>query len=64
MPRGRPKAPLVVTDGQRATLEAWTRRTSANGLAQRARMVLLSAEGISSRAVAGRNGVTAQTVGK
>ena len=65
MPRGRPKAPLVVDDQQRRTLEAWARRTtSANGLAQRARMVLASAEGLSNLAVAERVGVTPQTVGK
>jgi len=65
MPRGRPKAPLVVSDEQRTTLEGWSRRTkSANGLAQRARMVLLSAEGLSNLAVAERVGVTPQTVGK
>jgi transposase len=65
MPRGRPKAPLVVSDQQRATLESWSRRTtSANGLAQRARMVLASAEGLSNQEVARRVGVTGQTVGK
>jgi len=65
MPRGRPKAPLVVDDEQRRTLEGWARRTtSANGLAQRARMVLASAEGMSNLAVAERVGVTPQTVGK
>lgn len=46
-------------------LEGWSRRTtSANGLAQRARMVLLSGEGASNVAVAQRVGVTPQTVGK
>ena len=65
MRTGRPKAPLVVSDEQRATLEGWSRRTkSANGLAQRARMVLLSGEGLSNLAVAERVGVTPQTVGK
>jgi transposase len=56
---------LVLSTEQRATLESWTRRTkSAHGLAQRARMVLLCAEGMSNTAVAGRVGVTPQTVGK
>ena len=65
MRQGRPKAPLVIDEGQRATLEGWSRRTtSANGLAQRARMVLLSGEGLSNLAVAERVGVTPQTVGK
>ena len=65
MPRGRPKAPLAISDEQRATLEGWSRRArSANGLAQRARMILLSSEGLSNLAVAERVGVTPQTVGK
>jgi transposase len=62
---GRPKTPLVLSDEQRATLQGWARRTrSANGLAQRARMVLLSEQGLSNVAVAERTGVTPQTVGK
>ncbi len=65
MRTGRPKAPLVVGDEQRATLEGWARRRkSANGLAQRARMVLLSESGLSNLAVAERVGVSPQTVGK
>src|SRR5579859_3030535 len=65
MARGRPKRPLIISDEQRAVLEGWSRRrTSANGLAQRARMVLLSGEGESNVAVAERVGVTPQTVGK
>jgi transposase len=65
MARGRPMAALSVSDEQRRTLESWTRRTtSAHGLAQRARMVLLCAEGQSNEAVARRVGVTGQTVGK
>jgi len=65
MARGRPMAPLSLTGEQRRTLEGWTRRrTSAHGLAQRARMVLMSAEGQPNSAVAERVGVTPQTVGK
>ena len=56
---------LSLSDEQRRTLEGWRRRrTSANGLAQRARMVLLCAQGMSNNAVADRVGVTPQTVGK
>lgn len=56
---------LSLTGEQRRTLEGWRRRqTSANGLAQRARMVLMCAEGMSNTAVADRVGVTPQTVGK
>ena len=55
----------MLDEEQRRTLEGWARRrTSANGLAQRARMVLLSAQGMSNLAVAERLGVTPQTVGK
>lgn len=65
MAMGRPKAPLVLGDEQRATLEGWSRRTaSANGLARRARIVLVSATGSSNLAVAERVGVSPQTVGK
>jgi transposase len=65
MAQGRPKRPLVISDEQRAVLEGWSRRSrSANGLAQRARMVLASGEGASNVAVAQRTGVTPQTVAK
>jgi transposase len=65
MGRGRPKAPLVLGDEDRRTLEAWVRRrTSAQALALRARVVLLSADGQTNQAVAERLGITPQTVGK
>jgi transposase len=65
MAMGRPKAPLSLSDEQRSTLRGWARRAkSANGLAQRARMVLLADQGLSNVAVAQRVGVTPQTVGK
>jgi transposase len=58
-------APLVLTDEQRAVLEGWVRRrTSAQALALRARIVLLSAEGMANEAVARELRVTGQTVGK
>jgi transposase len=58
-------AALVLTDEQRATLEDWVRRrTSAQALALRARIVLLSATGMSNEAVAREVRVTGQTVGK
>jgi len=63
--RGRPKAPLVLADEDRQVLERWSqRRTTAQGLALRARMVLLSAEGHTNAAVAGRLGINDATVGK
>ncbi|MGH7775896.1 MAG: IS630 family transposase [Acidimicrobiales bacterium] len=66
MPRGRPhKAPLVVLDEDRGELVGWTRRSkSSNGLAQRARIVLRCADGLSSSQVAGELRITNQTVCK
>jgi transposase len=65
MGRGRPKAPLVLTEGDRQVLERWVRRrTTAQALALRARIVLESATGASNTAVAVRLDVTPQTVGK
>src|SRR5919204_2989490 len=62
--RGRPKAPLVLTDDERQTLERWARRrTSAQALALRARIVLACAEGATNKAVAERLGIWPQTVG-
>ena len=40
-------SPIELTDEERAQLEAWTRRrTSAQALALRSRIVLLAAEGL------------------
>jgi hypothetical protein len=64
MRTGRPKAELVLTEGERATLERWARRpTTAQALAQRARIVLMCATGQSDDAVAKELGVMRQTVG-
>jgi transposase len=63
--RGRPKAPLVLTDQERQTLERWSRRaTTAQALALRCRIVLACAEGATNKAVAERLGVWPQTVTK
>ena len=63
--RGRPKAELVVSESERATLEQWVRRRKrAQALALRARIVLECAKGQFNRDVAGRLGVTEQMVGK
>jgi transposase len=63
--RGRPKAPLVLTEGERQTLERWARRrTSAQALAVRARIVLACAEGATNVAVAEQLGIWPQTVAK
>ena len=65
MARGRKKAVLTLSLPEREELERWSRRpTSAQALAQRARIVLLAAEGLTNTAVAERLGVTHVTVGK
>jgi transposase len=65
MRSGRPKSVLTVNPEQREQLEAWTRRrTTAQSLALRARIVLSSAEGTHDGRVAERLGVTRQTVGR
>lgn len=63
--RGRPKAELVLTDAEREQLESWSRRrTSAQALAQRSRIVLGCASGATNRQVAAEERVSAATVGK
>src|SRR5262245_3024734 len=65
MALGRPKAALVVTASERDVLEQWARRPkTAQALAQRARIVLACATGVSNTTVAMRFGVTNQMVGK
>jgi transposase len=57
--------PLVLSDAERATLQNWVkRRATAQGLAQRARIVLACAEGASNIAVASRLRVSRTTVTK
>jgi transposase len=63
--RGRPKAPLILTDEERETLVRWSRRPkSAQALALRARIVLACAEGKTNKVVAEEVGVWPQTVTK
>jgi transposase len=65
MRTGRPTAALVVTQGERETLQNWSRRPkSAQALALRARMILLCAAGRSNTEVAAELRITKQTVGK
>jgi len=65
MPRGRPKAELVLTDDERQALQTWAARPkSTQQLAQRARIVLACADGLDNQAVAAKLGVTTQTVGR
>lgn len=65
MDRGRPKAPLVLSEEERKALENWTRRRkTAQALAMRSRLVLLCAEGLSNQEVARRLRVCGATVCK
>ena len=65
MRTGRPKVPLVVSAEQRETLESWARRrTTAQALALRARIVLSCSEGGYDRDVARRLGINRLTVGR
>jgi steroid 5-alpha reductase family enzyme len=59
----RPAAALVLRPGDREQLVSWTRSSSVRaGLAQRARIVLLAAEGLPNTAIAEKVGVNRQTV--
>jgi len=56
---------LVLSDAERAQLQAWARRPkSAQALAQRSRIVLAAAQGLGNVQVAERLGVSRATVGK
>jgi transposase len=58
-------AEVVLTDEERARLEAWARRpTSAQALAVRSRIVLSAAEGLGNTQVAQRLGLTRGTVSR
>ena len=62
---GHPKAELTLTEEERGTLERWARRpSSAQALAQRCRIVLACAEGLTNQQVAAAEGVNQVTVGK
>jgi transposase len=65
MRTGRPIPPLTLTTEERETLERWTRRpTTAQALAQRARIILSCAAGKTNTRVACDVRVTKQTVGR
>ena len=60
---GRPKAPLILTDEERATLVRWSRRAkSSQALALRCRIVLVCATGATNNQVAAELGVSLPTV--
>jgi transposase len=64
-PRGRPKVPVTLSPTQRDDLQRWAaRRTTAQGLALRARIVLSCAQGVTNLAVARQLRTTPQTVGR
>jgi transposase len=63
--RGRPTVRVTVSPSERTTLEQWARRrTTAQGLAQRAQIVLGCAAGQSNSEVAAALRITRQTVGR
>ena len=63
--RGRPIPELKLSEDERQMLERWVRRrSSAQALALRARIVLDCASGLTNTAVAEERQVTKQTVGK
>src|SRR6185436_18205670 len=65
MSTGRPMKMLVLQAEEQAKLELMVRRPKTDQrTAQRARIVLDRAAGLSNTAVAARRGVTIQTVGK
>ena len=65
MARGRPLTPLTLTDAENETLRRWIRRrTTAQALALRAQLVLLSAQRVSNQDIAARLHITPQTVSK
>jgi transposase len=65
MRTGRPKARLVISTEQRETLESWARRrTTAQALALRSRIVLNCGEGGFDGEVAKRLGINRLTVGR
>src|SRR5213595_763651 len=62
---GKPRLPLVLSDAERRTPESWaSRRKTAQGLAQRARIVLMCADGMTAKAVAAELRITRETVGR
>jgi len=62
MTLGRPLSPLQLSEPERAQLSEWTRRPkTAQALALRARIVLLSAEGRSNTDIAGKLQVSLPT---
>ena len=65
MPRGRPRAVLTVSESDRQQLESISRSLSLpSGIVRRARIILLSDDGLTNREVAARLEITPPTVGQ
>jgi putative transposase len=65
MRTGRPKQPLTVAPEEREQIESFAgSRTLPHALVQRAKIVLMSADGLANAAIAKRLALTQQTVGK
>ena len=63
--RGRPTVRVTISASERMTLEQWVRRrTTAQGLAQRAQIILACAAGRSNSEIASELRLTRQTVGR
>ena len=63
MGRGRPRKPIVLSPQVREELMSLSRsRTLSHGLVRRANIILLSADGLSNRAIAQKVGLSAQSV--
>ncbi|ART71412.1 IS630 family transposase [Mycobacterium dioxanotrophicus] len=62
--RGRPVAPLVLTDDESETLQRWIQRADSQALAQRCRIVLRCAAGNTNKQVAEELGVSPEMVCK
>jgi putative transposase len=61
---GRPVAPVELSEHVRRELQGWCRsRTLPAGLARRARLILLAAEGLSNKAIAEKVGLSGAMVG-
>jgi transposase len=62
---GRPAALIELSEKERGELKGLSRRRrTAQGLAQRAQIVLLAAEGLENKAIAHRTGAVENTIGK
>ena len=60
---GRPKKPIILSEGEREQLNALANsRSLPHGIVRRARLVLLAADGLSNNTIAERVGLSHQSV--